>query len=222
MCEPDLLVSLAVKLEGLKPGTLYYYKVTGTNGYEAAYLPTFKFRTARAAGDEESFTIATFADLGLMGDDGLSTATGPFGGSAHATLEPGETNTIQSMLALADTYDFAVHVGDVGYADYALKEFVQGLWGSDNATTQPTRQDVADHCASTAPRPRPFTLLKLTRALSPCRRVHERAILRPDAPDHGREALVRLSLSTFPRPPLALFPRALSTPTLSLRCADVL
>ncbi|GAA5921081.1 hypothetical protein JCM3775_004082 [Rhodotorula graminis] len=134
-----------VKLEGLKPGTLYYYKVTGTNGYEAAYLPTFKFRTARPAGDDESFTIATFADLGLMGEDGLSTATGPFGGSAHATLEPGETNTIQSMLALADTYEFAVHVGDVGYADYALKEFVQGLWGSDNATTQPSRQDVADH-----------------------------------------------------------------------------
>jgi len=190
--EADLVPrSLAVKLEGLKPGTLYYYKVTGTNGYEAAYLPTYKFRTARAAGDPSSYTIATFADLGLMGEDGLSTATGPFGGSTHSTLEPGETNTIQSMLALADTYEFAVHVGDVGYADYALKEFVQGLWGSDNATTQPTRQEVADHCASTL-----SLSLSLSLPLSPSlplpssalvtlimplsslrRRVHERAVL---------------------------------------------
>ncbi|BGP42811.1 hypothetical protein JCM10450v2_006926 [Rhodotorula kratochvilovae] len=134
-----------VKLTGLKPGTQYYYKVSGTNGYEASYLPTFKFRTARAPGDESPLTIATFGDLGLMGEDGLSTATGPLGGSAHATLEPGETNTIQSMLALKDTYEFMVHVGDIGYADYALKQFVQGLWGEDNSTTQPTRQDVADH-----------------------------------------------------------------------------
>lgn len=120
--------------------------MTGTNGYEAAYLPTFKFKTARAPGDDSPLTVATFADLGLMGEDGLSTATGPFGGSAHATLEPGETNTIQSLLSLADTYEFSIHVGDIGYADYSLKEAVQGLFGTDNATTQPTRQDVANHC----------------------------------------------------------------------------
>ncbi|GAA5995632.1 purple acid phosphatase family protein [Rhodotorula paludigena] len=134
-----------VKLHGLKPNTKYYYKVSGTNGYEAAYLPTYTFTTAREAGDESPYTIATFGDLGLMGEDGLSDATGPFGGSEHAVLDSNETNTIQSLLALADTYDFMYHVGDIGYADYALKQFVQGYWGTGNETTQPTRQDVADH-----------------------------------------------------------------------------
>jgi hypothetical protein len=165
--------------------------VTGTNIGYGAYRPTYKFKTARAAGDPEPYTIAVTAEfvfsslplrlsaaayspfpifhsplplllysLGLMGHDGLSTKYGPFGGSEHAILEVNETNTIQSLLSLKDTYDFRIHVGDIGvgpssttcslslprlsflydsanfpvllrqYADYFLRESVQGLSGS--------------------------------------------------------------------------------------------
>lgn len=63
------------------------------------------------------FSIATFADLGLMGHDGLSTVSGPIGGP-DTVLGANETNTIQSLLAMKDTYEFMAHHGDIGYADY--------------------------------------------------------------------------------------------------------
>lgn len=82
--------------------------------------------------------------FGSAGHDGLSTMLGPLGG-AHRPLDANETNTIQSMNALKDTYDFigqsppinssfstrhqhrtltplTGHYGDIGYADYFLKE----------------------------------------------------------------------------------------------------
>ncbi|GAA5934997.1 hypothetical protein JCM10213_000614 [Rhodosporidiobolus nylandii] len=137
-----------VKLSGLKPGTKYYYQVSYTNIGSSAYLPTFTFTTARAPGDETPYTAAIFGDLGLMGDDGLSTRHGPFGGPDVAVLEANETNTIQSLLALKDTYDLMIHVGDIGYSDYFLKESTQGYFGTDNASTQPTREQVAEHYES--------------------------------------------------------------------------
>ncbi|GAA5846160.1 hypothetical protein JCM11251_002289, partial [Rhodosporidiobolus azoricus] len=133
-----------VKLHNLKPATTYYYQVSYTNIGNSAYLPTFKFETAAAPGTDEPLRIAVVGDLGLMGEDGLSTRYGPFGGIEHAVLEVNETNTIQSMLALKDTYDFIMHPGDVGYADYFLRESVQGYFGTDNSSTQPTREMVAE------------------------------------------------------------------------------
>ncbi|BGP16593.1 hypothetical protein JCM10213v2_004595 [Rhodosporidiobolus nylandii] len=137
-----------VKLKGLKPGTKYYYQVSHTNIGSSAYLPTYTFTTARAPGDETPYTAAIFADLGLMGQDGLSTRHGPFGGSDLAVLDVNETNTIQSLLALKDTYDLMIHAGDIGYFDSFLQEASQGYFGIDNATTQPTREQVAEHYES--------------------------------------------------------------------------
>lgn len=182
-----------VKITGLEPGTEYYYRVSGTNGANAAYLPTYKFKTARLAGDDKPLTvraavprkrrrvgllnsllalvgqIATFGDLGLMGRDGLSTKTGPIGGDNYTALGASETNTIQSLLQMKDTYEFLYHVGDIGYvtpfssrsldwdldsldvlssyADYFLKESVQGYFGTADKETMPTVDEVAEGCA---------------------------------------------------------------------------
>lgn len=128
-----------VKIAGLEPGTEYYYRVSGTNGANAAYLPTYKFKTARLAGDDKPLTvrgafgtragtnlvteydlqIATFGDLGLMGRDGLSTKTGPIGGDNYTALGASETNTIQSLLQMKDTYEFLYHTGDIGSASFS-------------------------------------------------------------------------------------------------------
>ncbi|GAA5886497.1 hypothetical protein JCM6882_001657 [Rhodosporidiobolus microsporus] len=127
-----------VKLHNLEPGTTYYYQVSHTNIGNSAYLPTFKFKSAAAPGSEEPLKIAVVGDLGLMGEDGLSTRYGPFGGIEHAVLDANETNTIQSLLAMKDTYSALLH-----YADYFLRESVQGYFGTDNSSTQPTREMVA-------------------------------------------------------------------------------
>lgn len=126
-----------VKVTGLKPDTTYYYRVSGTNGAGAAYLPTYKFKTARPAGDDKPLTIATFGDLGLMGRDGLSTKTGPIGGDNYTDIGEYDSNTIQSLLQSKDTYDFMYHVGDIGCA-LAVTLFVDRLLGL--LRKPPTRQ----------------------------------------------------------------------------------
>ncbi|GAA5873826.1 hypothetical protein JCM1840_002083 [Sporobolomyces johnsonii] len=134
-----------VALTGLKPGTKYYYKVSYTNTPAAAYRPIYSFTTSRAAGDQTPFTMSVFADLGLMGPDGLSTITGPANqADAYTELGSSDTNTIQSLLELKDSYEFMHHAGDIAYADYALKEAIQGLLGTDNASTIPTREENAE------------------------------------------------------------------------------
>ncbi|KAM0747422.1 Metallo-dependent phosphatase [Meredithblackwellia eburnea MCA 4105] len=125
-----------VKLQNLQPGTKYYYRVSYTNCAYCAYLPTYSFTTARAKGDPTPFTFAAFADLGLMGHDGLSTRMGPLANSSRP-LGANETNTIQSLLQLKDTYEFLLHSGDIGYADYGVKEAVQGLFGTSIEATHP-------------------------------------------------------------------------------------
>jgi hypothetical protein len=163
-----LLFSLFVPLFVSFPA--HTLQVSHTNIGNAAYRPTYTFKTAKEAGDETPYTIAVTADLGLMGEDGLSTRTAPFGGSAHSALEANETNTIQvrlrhpisfflfssflsstadrlplqSLLALKDTYDFLIHVGDIGYADYFLRASVEGYYGTADDETQPTREEVAE------------------------------------------------------------------------------
>lgn len=114
-----------VKLSGLKSGTVYFYRVSYTNCAYCAYRPTYSFKTALAAGDHTPFAMATIAEcesilfrciltstltscllhsLGLMGHDGLSTKTGPLA-TVNRALYSNETNTIQSLNALKDTYE---------------------------------------------------------------------------------------------------------------------
>lgn len=137
-----------VKLTGLKPGTKYYYKVSYTNAPAAAYRPTYSFTTARAPGDTTPYSIAIFGDLGLMGQDGLSTSTGTIGGDNYTVLPEGAMNTIQSLLASKDSYDFIYHTGDIAYNDYFLKESIQGYFGTSTNDTQPTRGEVAEQYES--------------------------------------------------------------------------
>ncbi len=59
--------------------------------------------------------------MGTMGPDGLSDIPNSKT-DANEVLRPGEQNTIGSLAALIDTYDFIVHPGDIAYADYWLKE----------------------------------------------------------------------------------------------------
>ncbi|KAK4052850.1 hypothetical protein OIV83_002138 [Microbotryomycetes sp. JL201] len=131
-----------VKITGLQPNTVYYYKVSNTNTAGAAYRPLYTFRTARPAGDTTPFTIAAFADLGLMGPDGLSTRGCP--NCPVTTLKPGETNTIQSLIEHAAEFEWMHHAGDYSYADYALKEAIQGYFeGRFSDTDLPTPEENA-------------------------------------------------------------------------------
>ncbi|KAL8278517.1 hypothetical protein RQP46_009009 [Phenoliferia psychrophenolica] len=149
---PSLFVKLAT-FATLAVGALGAYvedQVDAGNGVHVpgaycAYRPTYSFKTALAAGDWTPFTIATIADLGLMGHDGLSTTVGPLGGAFRA-LGPNETNTIQSMIALRDTYEFVGHYGDIGYADYFLKESTHAYFGNSSELTNPSREQVAIRC----------------------------------------------------------------------------
>lgn len=127
-----------VKLSGLKSGTVYFYRVSYTNCAYCAYRPTYSFKTALAAGDHTPFAMATIADLGLMGHDGLSTKTGPLA-TVNRALYSNETNTIQSLNALKDTYELIGHYGDIGYADYFLKESTQGYFGNTSDLLKPNQ-----------------------------------------------------------------------------------
>lgn len=106
-----------VHIKYLKPNTKYFWKPAFSNA-----TSIFSFTTAREAGDHTLFTIAVVVDLGLIGPQGLSTTVGA---GASNPLKPGEINTIQS-LQKHESWDFLWHPGDIGYADYWLKEELQG------------------------------------------------------------------------------------------------
>ncbi|WPH04367.1 Hypothetical protein R9X50_00725700 [Acrodontium crateriforme] len=105
-----------VKITGLKPNTQYYYQP----GFSFASKP-YTFKTSRKAGDCEPFEVAVVVDMGTMGADGLTTH-----GGGHP-LQPGEINTIQSLQASLNEFEFLWHPGDIAYADYWLKEEIQGF-----------------------------------------------------------------------------------------------
>lgn len=107
-----------VVLEGLQPDTVYYYQVEGSDKSR-----TFHFKTAIAPGTNKEFTFAAAIDLGVMGEYGLSTWVGD---GAEGPLKVGEKNTIDSLLDDFDEYDFLLHPGDIAYADYWLKQEIQG------------------------------------------------------------------------------------------------
>lgn len=103
-----------VKLSQLEPNTTYYYKVKDDDD-------VYNFTTAPETGSKEPFTFAFVADLGTMGPLGLSAD-----GDEEWNLQPGELNTMDSLKARIDEYKFIWHDGDIAYADYWLKEKVQG------------------------------------------------------------------------------------------------
>ena len=102
-----------VKITGLKPDTTYYYVPIGVyeDGTpfedETASLP-YTFRTSRPAGDGTPYSVAVVIDLGTMGSLGLTTKAGN-GVAPTNVLGPKDNNTIQSLTAVKDSYDFLWH-----------------------------------------------------------------------------------------------------------------
>ncbi|RDL31035.1 Purple acid phosphatase [Venustampulla echinocandica] len=113
-----------VTLTGLQPDTLYYY-LPEPLLFDNATVAPYSFRTARPAGDGTPYSIAVAIDLGTMGSDGLSTSAGE-GVPPGAILGPNDNNTMQSLQAVIDTFDFLWQPGDMSYADYWLKEEIEG------------------------------------------------------------------------------------------------
>lgn len=128
-------------LTGLQPKTEYHYRVAYTNCFACNTLPTYTFTTPREAGDDSAYSVAIVADMGLMGPDGLSDTAGE---GASGALGSNETNTIQSLVQSLDAYEHIIHIGDLAYADYFLKESVSGYFGLSAADVKPTRERVVD------------------------------------------------------------------------------
>lgn len=108
-----------VKLSGLEPGSVYYYKVS--NAVDG--MPIYNFTTAPKVGDKAPFEVAVAIDLGTMGPLGLSETTGEGDGGV---LLPGERNTIDALKDNLGKFKFVWHPGDIAYADYWLKEQLHG------------------------------------------------------------------------------------------------
>ncbi|KAL2012586.1 hypothetical protein VTN00DRAFT_111 [Thermoascus crustaceus] len=108
-----------VKITNLAPNTLYYYQPQHSNS-----STLYSFKTSRPAGDGTPYSIAVAVDMGLMGPDGLTTHVGK--GASHP-LGPHDNNTIQSLQEQGKDTEFLWHPGDIAYADYWLKEEIQGF-----------------------------------------------------------------------------------------------
>lgn len=119
-----------VRIEGLESDRVYYYRVGGAPESEI-----YNFKTARKAGNTKEFTFAAAIDLGVMGPYGLSTKVG---NGASNPLAPGEQNTMDSLLQNIDNFDFLLHPGDLAYADYWLKEELEGYIDTGVNTGIPT------------------------------------------------------------------------------------
>ncbi|KKK24806.1 hypothetical protein AOCH_005047, partial [Aspergillus ochraceoroseus] len=102
----------------LEPNTVYHYLPLDSN-----VTGPYSFKTSRHKGDHTPYSMAVVVDLGLIGADGLSTTVG--NGAANP-LKPGDNNTLQSLMSQGADTDFLWHPGDLAYADYWLKEEIQG------------------------------------------------------------------------------------------------
>lgn len=108
-----------VVLSQLEPNTQYYYlPILGDPVKDVR-----SFTTALAPGDMTPYTMAVVADLGTMGSLGLSDHVPP--GAANP-LTTGEVTTIQRLTMEKNNFNHLLHVGDIAYADYWLKEVVLG------------------------------------------------------------------------------------------------
>jgi acid phosphatase type 7 len=102
-----------VKITGLRPDTTYYYLPIGMHEdgtpfhHETTSRP-YIFRTSRPAGDGTPYSVAVVIDLGTMGSLGLTTTAGN-GVASTNILGPKDNNTIQSLAAVKDSYDFLWH-----------------------------------------------------------------------------------------------------------------
>lgn len=112
-----------VVVKGLEPNTNYYYLPWPLPQHGP--VEPYPFTTSKSAGDEAGFSVAVIVDLGTMGRLGLGTSAGD-GVEEENILKPGEKNTIDSLDATKSSYDFIWHPGDIAYADYWLKEEIQG------------------------------------------------------------------------------------------------
>jgi hypothetical protein len=115
-----------VKITGLLPDTTYYYLPTTLMKGEGSTPPPYRFKTSKRAGDMTPYSIAVVVDMGTMGPEGLYTSAGK-GVSPNNILAPGEINTIQSLTAAVDQFEFLWHPGDIAYADAWLKEELSGF-----------------------------------------------------------------------------------------------
>ncbi|KAL1969333.1 hypothetical protein VTN77DRAFT_9525 [Rasamsonia byssochlamydoides] len=115
-----------VTISNLEPDTTYYYLPEPLLLGDSPDSPSvpYQFRTARPAGDPTPYSIAVVVDLGTMGRMGLTTWAGK-DVSPNNTLGPHDNNTIQSLAAVVDQYDFLWQPGDFAYADYWLKEEIE-------------------------------------------------------------------------------------------------
>ncbi|KFY96693.1 hypothetical protein V500_02329 [Pseudogymnoascus sp. VKM F-4518 (FW-2643)] len=114
-----------VALKDLEPDTLYYYLPEPLLKDNSTTAP-YSFRTSRLPGDRTPYSVAVTIDMGTMGPDGLSTTAGK-GVNPTNVLGPNDNNTIQSLTAVVDSYDFVWQPGDMAYADYWLKEEIGGF-----------------------------------------------------------------------------------------------
>ncbi|KAE8162829.1 Metallo-dependent phosphatase [Aspergillus tamarii] len=105
--ETSLTYNNDVPLLDLEPGTVYYYLLQHSNATKP-----YSFMTSRPIG------------MGVMGPEGLTTRVGK--GAGHP-LKPGDNNTMQSLQTQGANTDFVWHPGDIAYANYWLKEEIQGF-----------------------------------------------------------------------------------------------
>jgi hypothetical protein len=123
--ETSLTYNNHVKITGLKPDTMYYYLPTTLMKSNDSTSGPFTFKTSKPAGDMTPYSIAVVVDLGTTGPEGLYTSAGK-GVSPNNVLAPGEINTVQSLTSAVEQFEFLWHPGDIAYADYWLKEEIQG------------------------------------------------------------------------------------------------
>jgi hypothetical protein len=109
-----------VKVTGLKPDTVYYYQPIPLLKDNTTSLP-YQFRTARSVGDGTPYSVAVVVDMGTMGPLGLTTFAGD-GVSQNNVLGPFDHNTIQSLDAVSDQYDFLWQRKNVLSARHAMAD----------------------------------------------------------------------------------------------------
>lgn len=96
-----------VNLTGLRPDTVYYYMPSHLLDDNTTHAP-YSFRTSRRAGDGTPYSVAVIIDIGTMGPKGLTTSGGQTV-SPNNILKPGDNNTIQSLEAVVNDFDFVLH-----------------------------------------------------------------------------------------------------------------
>lgn len=107
-----------VHLSGLAPFTKYYYRVSGQDASSDPETEDFYFVTGREAGDRTPFTIAFFADMGIV-----------VGNAFNKVIPP----TFGSLYDSRDEYEFIWHAGDFAYADDWLWEELEAVLPLDLA-----------------------------------------------------------------------------------------